>query len=365
MEFTLLPELDVEMECLSLLSCYVCDSEEPSSPCPPSKMRAHYVRTLSLSSARADALFGPLERVYDAVLASLPLRREDLQADFAVLPGTAIFPAQNILRIERLLARILPLSDLPRRDLLAQLVSAYFAPPAEEELPAVTEGSFGAALAGSGYPAATKWAIYELYLQFDDRSRALKALLERVKPVFLRHAPLLAPLTELFSEQLGAALRNAGSLEAFLKQHGLTLDVSAVTAQPMAFSATSLSFESDEYFSQSLGLQANTRLWLGVLFCAVEEEEARRDPVDTLVGPLKALCDKRRLQILFMLYDGPLYAQEIVQRTGLTGATVSHHMNELLNEELVDIQKEGVRFRYTLRRERIRALLSELQHALT
>lgn len=365
MEFHLLPALDPEMECLSLLAAYVNDCDEPSLPCPPAKLRAYYTHTYPLSGAQADACFAALEAVYDAVIARLPFPREALARDFALLPGTRVSPAQMVLHIERMLARVPEDAAVPRRDLLAQLTLAFFDVAPDDQLLNLTEGDVGAVLMRCDLSDAVKWAIYAFFLQYDARKDAVLEKITQVKPLFAAEAARLDPLLDRFREQLAAAFQKAGGPRAFLESLGLRLDVDALNAQPTAFSPTTIGIVSDAFFAQELGLSEGLLLCVGVLFCAMGEAEANRDPVETLVGPLKALCDRRRLQILFMLSKGPLYAQEIVRSTGLTGATVSHHMGELLNEELVDIQKEGVRFRYTLRRDRVQALLCDLQRALT
>lgn len=364
MEFNLLPAFDPEMECLSLLAAFVNDGNEPCLPCPPAKLRAHYARIFSLSSGQADACFGPLEAVYDAVVARLPFPREALARDFVLLPGTRVSPAQMVLHIERMLRRVPAGAAVSRRDLLAQLILAFFDAVPDDQLSCVAQGDLGAALMRCDLSDAVKWSIYEFSLQYDERRDGVMNRLAQVKPLFCEHSALLNPLLSRFSKQLDAAFRQAGGARAYLESLGLKLDADAITAQPTAFTPTSIGLVSDAFFAQELGFSESLLLCVGVLFCAMGEAEASRDPVETLCAPLKALSDRRRLQILFMLAKGPLYAQEIVRSTGLTGATVSHHMSELLNEELVDIQKEGVRFRYTLRRDRVQALLAALQREL-
>ena len=62
----------------------------------------------------------------------------------------------------------------------------------------------------------------------------------------------------------------------------------------------------------------------------------------------KALSDPTRRQILQMLRSGRKSAGEIGEQIGLTGATISHHLNVLKGAGLVSDEREGKYIYYTL-----------------
>ena len=62
----------------------------------------------------------------------------------------------------------------------------------------------------------------------------------------------------------------------------------------------------------------------------------------------KALSDPTRRQILQMLRSGRKSAGEIGEQFGLTGATISHHLNVLKGAGLVSDEREGKYIYYTL-----------------
>ncbi len=62
----------------------------------------------------------------------------------------------------------------------------------------------------------------------------------------------------------------------------------------------------------------------------------------------KALSDPTRRQILQLLRHGRKNAGEIVREFGLTGATISHHLNILKNAELISDEHEGTFVYYSL-----------------
>jgi len=62
----------------------------------------------------------------------------------------------------------------------------------------------------------------------------------------------------------------------------------------------------------------------------------------------KALSDPTRRQILQLLRAGRKSAGEIGEHFGLTGATISHHLNVLKNAGLVSDEREGKYIYYSL-----------------
>ena len=56
-----------------------------------------------------------------------------------------------------------------------------------------------------------------------------------------------------------------------------------------------------------------------------------------LITDLKAIGDETRLRILRLLTEQKMYNQELAEALNLTSATVSHHMNVLLQSRLISI----------------------------
>ena len=67
-----------------------------------------------------------------------------------------------------------------------------------------------------------------------------------------------------------------------------------------------------------------------------EGEETRR-----LARIYKALSDEQRLRILHLLRDGELYAQQIVERTGLHQSVVSRHLEFMRAVGLLQARRQN------------------------
>jgi ArsR family transcriptional regulator len=76
----------------------------------------------------------------------------------------------------------------------------------------------------------------------------------------------------------------------------------------------------------------------------------------------KALSDPRRMEILELIArNGKLNCGAIVEQLPVSQPTVSHHIKELLNANLIEGQCEGQCHHFTLRSQAIRNYIRELQ----
>ena len=91
----------------------------------------------------------------------------------------------------------------------------------------------------------------------------------------------------------------------------------------------------------------------------------KRQPIDFVrfADILGALGTEPRLRIMYHLLrahpDG-MVASEIQAELGMQASAVSHHLEKLKNEELVEVQREGTYLRYTANPEVLQDLLTFL-----
>ena len=63
------------------------------------------------------------------------------------------------------------------------------------------------------------------------------------------------------------------------------------------------------------------------------------------------------MQLLLSAHPGGLVVNEIQEELGIPNSTLSHHLDKLRNEELVDVQRESTFLRYTAKTEILQELL--------
>jgi len=69
--------------------------------------------------------------------------------------------------------------------------------------------------------------------------------------------------------------------------------------------------------------------------CELSDENKYNDA--QMVASLKSLADTTRYKIICMLSEKSMYMQEIADKLGLTAANVSHHINMLLQYNIISI----------------------------
>jgi DNA-binding transcriptional ArsR family regulator len=80
-----------------------------------------------------------------------------------------------------------------------------------------------------------------------------------------------------------------------------------------------------------------------------------------LYAPLKALADETRLQILNLLRDQELYAQEIVDRLDISQPAVSRHLNLMAASGVLRMRREGNTKYYAIDRETLARVADALR----
>jgi len=89
------------------------------------------------------------------------------------------------------------------------------------------------------------------------------------------------------------------------------------------------------------------------------------EPPPAVVRLHRALGDPSRLRILHLLADGDRYLTEIAQALELSKPTVKHHMAQLRAAGLVTLTEEASLTYYSLRRDRLDEIGSELRRFIT
>ena len=88
------------------------------------------------------------------------------------------------------------------------------------------------------------------------------------------------------------------------------------------------------------------------------------DLVENKLLFLRNICESSKFNILKLLLKKDYYGQEIAEALGLTKATVSHHMNYLVTAKIVNIEKDGVRYYYSINKDELRKNMIQTMNIL-
>ena len=95
----------------------------------------------------------------------------------------------------------------------------------------------------------------------------------------------------------------------------------------------------------------------------VYQARAQRGAEERVAALGRALADPKRVEILSLVARGADRVSELVAQTGLARSTVHHHLAELRDARLIDLEGNARAYRYLPRREALEetvALLSEV-----
>jgi DNA-binding transcriptional ArsR family regulator len=357
MKFDISDQLDMRYEALCLLERITAHSGEASGMYSDlDAYCGHYLGEYGLTEPEA----AQIEALRDAghrVAEKLTIPPEELAKYFVPLPEAELSLAGVLLIMHTMFVGAQPDDAALIKAILTLL-------EAESDTEDGNPGTFhelAAYVSALPYPAETKWACADLFLNYDRlHTRALE-LIDTAAVLLGREAAPLQAAASACADQL-RAFEASGGLDAMFRAKGLTLDAVECSIIPcaMRFSAISL-------FSTDCIPDGHEHVFIryGMLFDLLHNRaETQRGESDELLRYAKAFADKTRVQILFALKDAPLYAQDVVSLTGLSAATVSHHMGELGSVGFVALEKQGTRILYRLIPEKFERFVSLLK-ALT
>ena len=208
-----------------------------------------------------------------------------------------------------------------------------------------------------------KWLYVDACMHYEAYRVRMDKLIGRAEQLVRKKAKLLEPYAE---DTIRAFERyqHEGKLFEHFAEHGIRLDCENATITPNLINFSFIILNTNAIAAAKYGETECSDILFGALIDLIRERgKTSRDATEAILSLLHALDDKRRLQILSALKTRPRYGQELVAVTGLSAATVSHHMNELAGAGLVSIEKQGVKLLYHIKEKRIRELTELLQQS--
>lgn len=304
-----------------------------------------------------------------ADLRTLAARLDDVQADVLAAAGTADEAAMaryfdaaadmadapaHILALYLSQRGGTPDAQARFRLALATLPGADDDEPPDDTLPPTDDALIGLLEARPDVPPAARWTALWLFRHMDEALSDVARLLRAPERAYRRHLDALRPA---FSEAMRLTRETLGNrpretLDALCH---LRLDGERLLLFPQAFPWGGLSALQLITPTNPLTVHVGCCFWQ--LYTAARQQA---DASERLLRPLKALDDRQRLHILFALRERPRYGKDLSALTGLSAATVSHHMSTLLSAGLVTLEKQGTQILYHLAPDAVQSLLGDL-----
>lgn len=204
-------------------------------------------------------------------------------------------------------------------------------------------------LESTGKTAEEKLQLISLYENRYNFMLELEEFTNRVIPIFKAHYPIIS---NDFDNALNL-LEETRDLSAILPE---VLTINFPNAKETNISIGIFSFN-----QLSVGYDNSILNYsIGIYFFILGElKEKYSSYEEALLSDLKALGDNTRLSIMYNLGKKPMYTQELAEELDLTPATISHHIDILLNNELISITmdvEKGKRIYYEINKNKLKSL---------
>ena len=208
----------------------------------------------------------------------------------------------------------------------------------------------------TGLSDGEKWQLLRAIQDTRPYLDQLTAILMPVKALIEENVSLVQPVLEDFVRRWQAYFEQV-SFEAFLAENigieagnlnGFTLHI-----YPSIFDCGSI----------VLSMEAEAKaIYMQIGVCLQEGMSVKTLPMESylLLEGLKALSDKSKLNILSHIRDKRSYGQALARETGLSTATISHHMSALINCGFIRMERVENRIYYQMDKDNLRMFLQKL-----
>ena len=189
-------------------------------------------------------------------------------------------------------------------------------------------------------------SIYENRCEF---MLELEEFVDRVIPIFKTHYPIIS---SDFNNTLNL-LEETENLSTILPEV-ITVDFPDVEETNIGIGIFSFNQLSVGYNDNILNYS------IGIYFFILSElKEQYSSYEEALLSDLKAISDNTRLNIIYNLAESPMYIQELAEKLDLTPATISHHIDILLKNQLISITmdiEKSKRIYYEINKSKLKSL---------
>ena len=201
-----------------------------------------------------------------------------------------------------------------------------------------------------------KWILTSFYNDFDTIKGQLAVTIGKIGKLFYDGYELVSHYTDWFLANY--RMSSASDAERYLRENykildGKTPDVLYVL--PCSAAADRIAYKMN-YTEE----QVTDFLYIGVLHSSVQE--ASQSPFDDtrLTKTLKVMGDKSKFEILRILSDDHKFGLELAQALDISTATISHHMSQLEEMDLIRCERDSNRVYYSLNRETVEYVVKNL-----
>lgn len=200
-----------------------------------------------------------------------------------------------------------------------------------------------------------KWELCSFYNSFDAHRDSLAEILSDTCRLYRAKFDSVKHYCEWFISNYD---QSAGEnpAEYLAENYGISLE----STPDALYVIPTVTMPADTlYLMNYTGEEENDFLYVGVLFDPLRGFEDAPTDSKRLFRVIRALGDASKFEILRLLGDEPRYGQQLAELLDISTATISHHMAQLIELEIVKMERDANRVYYSLNNETLHAVVSD------
>lgn len=165
----------------------------------------------------------------------------------------------------------------------------------------------------------------------------------------------LAPAIEALGRPVRPAMKEMRDIAASPSRWQSLLDIIAPTIDASLAEHATIHLRPQLMWPHAIGLfyprMGHLHLAIGIYTLELmERTDIVSDRFNKIIERTKLLSDPSRLKIVMLLQSRPMYLKELADQLGLSSATLSHHVQNMVNQQLlrVEISQDSRRVYYSL-----------------
>lgn len=203
-----------------------------------------------------------------------------------------------------------------------------------------------------------KWRIMKLHLTLPKIIDEFQMLMNGLLPIYHSYETLLQELLQLYLKDYEQYQDNL--LNHFTKKHNLQFQAQDRTQVILPTVAYGISFT---YHESDLDASLPSLVLWGVDVLNAARSIGASTTSEGICSVLKVLSDKSKFEILcFLSKNKTAYATEIAKTMNLTTATISYHMQALINTHLIKLERINNRLYYSINETQLKQFLQDVEH---
>lgn len=254
--------------------------------------------------------------------------------------------------------RLHAINEEKKVKIYADIINSQDAPNAQEEELKSFEDLLRL-LDTSAYDKDIRWETIKIYHNQEASYHEVYYIISEVQKLLKdKYSKTVSELEQEFYTYWSEYIKNSDIIETFRNQLKITWECEKETMLvPCLFQPYSITFSITEAQYCNFDM-IRISVMLDADLILADKKISKEDVVN--IG--KLFSDKSKMDILELISEQPYYGREIANELNLTTATISYHVNTLLQMGFIKAQLMSNKVYYSIDKERITAYLDEVKN---